>query len=230
VDDEFRIVHDEGGRIEPLVELARLPFTGRGAIRFQVSNALAAVAAAWGCGLNPALVVRGLTTFDTSMVPGRFNVTNLRGVEVVLDYGHNAGAMRALGQALESLGPRRTTMVLGLPGDRRDEDLIATFDATVPFVHRYVLHDLQDRRGRSPRQLPGMLAARVPDGVACATAGDQHEAIQAAWRALRPGERLVVIADVVEEALDTLASLGDAEESDAACDAPVSSREAGAAE
>jgi cyanophycin synthetase len=218
------ITLDEAGQAVPLVALDRLGFTGRGAVRFEVSNALAAVAAGWGCGLNPALVVRALTTFDTSMVPGRFNLLELHGVQVVLDYGHNAAAMRALGQALESLGPRRTTMVLGLPGDRRDADLLATFDETVPFVNRYVIHDLLDRRGRAPCEVPEMLAARVPAETPCTLATAQREAIQQAWTALRPGERLVVIADVVEETLDTLAALGAEGRPDGACQSPVAPR------
>ena len=45
---------------------------------------------------------------------------------MVLDYAHNKAAMAALGEAVASLDKRRTVMVMGLPGDRRDEDLIAS--------------------------------------------------------------------------------------------------------
>src|SRR5205814_1677818 len=81
---------------------------------------LAAVAAAWASGLNPALIVRALSTFttSTSMLPGRFNVSEIGGRQVILDYGHNAAAMRALGEAVVALGRRRTVLVLALPGAR----------------------------------------------------------------------------------------------------------------
>jgi cyanophycin synthetase len=89
-----------------LVEFDRLGFTAGGKIRFQVQNALAATAAAWAAGLNPAIIVRALATFktDTVLVPGRFNVLEIARAQVVLDYGHNPAAMEALGQALEALG------------------------------------------------------------------------------------------------------------------------------
>jgi cyanophycin synthetase len=136
VEDGFIVLATGDERME-LVELERVPFTAQGKISFQVQNALAATPAAWGAGLNPAMIVRALTTFttDASMVPGRFNVFELNGVQVVLDYGHNLAAMQALAAAVEALGPRHTIMALTLPGDRRDEDLIATLEATFPFAN-----------------------------------------------------------------------------------------------
>src|SRR6185369_9540003 len=114
----------------------------------------------WGAGLNPAMIVRALTTFttDLNMVPGRFNVFELGGVQIVLDYGHNLAAMKALAEAVEALGPRHTVMALTLPGDRRDEDLIATLNATFPFANEYVLQDQEDLRGRPPMAVPNLLA------------------------------------------------------------------------
>src|SRR5215217_5864370 len=86
------------------------------------------VAAAWAAGLNPAMIARALTTFaaDEQMVPGRFNTVEIAGVEIILDYGHNTAAVAALGQAVTAMGQRRTVLVAGLPGDRRDADLCAT--------------------------------------------------------------------------------------------------------
>jgi cyanophycin synthetase len=207
-----------------LVELDRLEFTAGGKIRFQVQNALAAAAAAWAAGLNPAMIVRALTTFKTSFdtVPGRFNVMELDGVQVVLDYGHNAGAMEALGEAIEALGERRTMMVIGLPGDRRDEDLIATFEASIPFVDEYVLHDLKnDLRGRGLNEIPLMLQSRLPDGIPSALTTDQHDGVLLAWEKLQPGDRLIVIADEVDEAYKFLSGLTATDREEAACSSPL---------
>ena len=44
---------------------------------------------------------------------------------------------------------RHTTVMLGLPGDRRDEDLLATMQETRSFADEYVLFDLTHRRGAS---------------------------------------------------------------------------------
>src|SRR6185369_10521354 len=101
IEDSFIVLATSDSRVD-LVELDRVGFTSGGKIRFQVQNALAATAAAWAAGLNPAMIVRALTTFktDAATVPGRFNVREIRGVEVILDYGHNAAALKALGEGI----------------------------------------------------------------------------------------------------------------------------------
>lgn len=209
-------------RVE-LVELDRVGFTYGGKIRFQVANALAATAAAWAAGLNPAMIARALTTFrtDSALLPGRFNISDVRGVELILDYGHNEAAMKAFADGIQTLGKRRTIMVIGLPGDRRDHDLLATMDATLPFVDEWVLHDLGDRRGREVDELPKLMATRIPAGKTYTIIDNQHNAVFAAWKLCTPGDRLVVIADVVDETLETLRQLNASVNQDAECDTPM---------
>jgi cyanophycin synthetase len=221
--DQGEIVLATGQECINLVELERVGFTFGGAIRFQVLNALAATAAAWAAGLNPALIARALTTFvsDTSMAPGRFNVSELGGVQLILDYGHNQAAMQALCEAISRLGQRRTVMVLGLPGDRRDSDLCATIDITIPYMDEYVLFDLRDRRGRAENEVPRLLQSRLPEGIACSYAVDQSEAMKQGWRRVRPGDRLMIIVDEVDEGLDLVHNLAQSVSQDAACLAPI---------
>lgn len=194
-----------------LVQLERIPFTLHGRITFQVMNALAATAAAWAGGLNPAMIVRALSTFvtDIGMVPGRFNVMDINGVEVILDYGHNPAAMAALMEAVSGMDRRWTTQVIGLPGDRRNEDLIATIKATIPVVDSYVIYDLQNLRGREPGELPHLLSQHLPKGIKYDCAKDERDAIYSAWNQLRPGDRLIVTSDLVEESIDTLQHLSE---------------------
>ncbi len=212
--EDGAIVTARGSRQEHLVDLDRVPFTAGGAIRFQLENALAATAAAWAAGLNPAMIVRGLATFrtDTEMAPGRFNVLNIHGRQVIVDYGHNLGAMKALADAMPKDGARRTLMVIGLPGDRRDVDLSATFQATLPFVDEYVLHDLKDRRGRAENEVPQLLMRGLPADTPCQIAPSAREGILLAFRRMEAGDRLVVIADEVDEALDVVRALANVRE------------------
>jgi cyanophycin synthetase len=195
-------------RVE-LLEVERVPLTAGGIIRFQVLNVLAATAAAWAAGLNPAMIARALTTFKTDhrMMPGRFNVQELDGVQVILDYGRNAAALKALGEALEVLGKRRTIMAIGLPGDRRDYDLIAAIEATIPFVNEYVLYDFEGLWGRATGEIPRLLHSRLPVHAPCEYAPDRREAILRAWKRARPGDRLIIIPDNVDEAVQTLPTL-----------------------
>ena len=207
-----------------LMELERVPCTAGGRIRFQVQNVLAAAAAGWAAGLNPALLARALATFhaDVATVPARFNVSDVQGVQLVLDYGHNVAAMRALSEAVVALGPRRTVMLLGLPGDRRDEDLRATIEASLACVDEYVLYDQTDRRGRAPGAVPELLQTALPSDRPSVRAPTQEAGIREAWARVGPGDRLIVIADEVDEALAVIQELATATLHDALCLWPIS--------
>jgi cyanophycin synthetase len=221
--EDGAIVLAQGDMRTSLIELERVAFTYGGAVGFQVQNALAATAAAWAAGLNPALIARALTTFqaDEQMAPGRFNRLEIGGIEVILDYGHNPAAMKALAQAIQGLGKRRTVLAIGLPGDRRDDDLIATVTATHDFADAYVAFDLKDLRGRAPRTVPYLICEHVPVERPCIFASNQRQAILRGWQQLGVGDRLVVIVDEVEDAIEQIHSLRKAIEQDAACDKPI---------
>ncbi|MEN9936603.1 MAG: hypothetical protein RLZZ387_3182 [Chloroflexota bacterium] len=218
-----QIVLADGEACVELVELDRVGFTHGGAVGFQVQNALAAAAAAWGAGLNPALIARALTTFTTEahVVPGRFNLMDVEGVQLVIDYGHNQAALAALAQAVAALGNRRTVLAIGLPGDRRDDDLRATIAATHAFADEYVLYDLRGLRGREPGEVPRLLRETLPPERACLVARDQAEALQRAWERVQPGDRLVMIVDEVDEALHLVETFTGQRTEDAACDSPI---------
>jgi cyanophycin synthetase len=222
VDDGMIILATGDHEIE-LVELARVPFTLGGKLSFQVQNALAAIAAAWGAGLNPAMIVRALTTFDTdaTTTPGRFNRFMENGVEVILDYGHNPAALAALGEAIRALDSRYTVLAFTLPGDRRDEDIIESTALTTSFVDAYVVYDSVDLRGRAPDEIPQLICQHLPADLPCQIAKGQPEGILRAWQMVRPGDRLVVIADEVNEALEILQSLPSGSANDLICETPL---------
>ncbi len=222
VEDGAIVMAQGEDRVE-LIDLDQVPFTVSGAIEFQVANALAAVAAAWGAGLNPAMIARGLSTFKTDfqMTPGRFNVVELSGVQVVLDYGHNEGAMKALMTAVKALGDRRTVMIATLPGDRRDEDITATIGATVGYVDAYVLHDSYDRRDREQNEVPKLMCSSLPAGTSCEIVVDQEAALHRAWQQVKAGDRLIVTADIVDETIEMLHSFARSATEDAICEAPL---------
>jgi cyanophycin synthetase len=204
--EDGRIVIATGTRRSPVAELEHVPFTHGGRFGFQVQNALAATAAAWASGLSVGVIAETLRRFDTtsSLVPGRFNMMELFGRELIVDYGHNSGAMHAMGQAVGALELRRTLMVLGLPGDRRNEELVATALAAVPFVDEFVLYDLADLRERAPGEVPRLLASELPHYTPREYATNEKEALLAALKTSRPGDRIILISDIVDQTLETI--------------------------
>lgn len=84
---------------------------------FQVYNALAAVGAALGLGLDPRAIEAGLATL--AQVPGRFeSVPTGRGFAVLVDYAHTPDAVGNVLDAARGLHPSRVLVVFGCGGDR----------------------------------------------------------------------------------------------------------------
>jgi cyanophycin synthetase len=170
------------------------------------------------------LIARALTTFhsDYEMVPGRFNVIEVGDIQIITDYGHNAAAMSALMDAAQAMGKRNTIFVGGFPGDRRDEDLIATIMPTVSVVDRYFLYDLTDRRKRGVGEVPNLLKSHLPKDAMCEIVADEHTAIYKAWKAAQPGDRLVIIVDLVDESIEIINQLIAHTAEDDGCTLPIS--------
>ena len=119
------IVVKHGRREMQLAWTHLLPATFGGRARMNVQNSLAAAAAAFAAGAPLHDIRQGLRTFSTSyyLSPGRLNEVEVNGVQVIVDYCHNAPGMRMLGDFVDRLGdePDAAASELGRPlADRRD--------------------------------------------------------------------------------------------------------------
>jgi cyanophycin synthetase len=192
------------------IALRDIPITRKGTIGFQVENAMAAVAAAWGVGLDWDTVRRGLASFanDADNAPGRFNVMDYRGATVIADYGHNADAMRALVGAIEAMPAKRRSVVISGAGDRRDEDIREQTVILGAAFDDVILFEDACQRGRED----GEVLALLRDGLVGASRTRHIDeirgeflAIDTALAKLQPGDLCLVLVDQVEEALAHLA-------------------------
>ena len=97
------IVIKHGARSMQLAWTHLLPATFGGSAMFNVANSMAAAGAAFAAGIGLHEIRQGLRTFSTSyyLSPGRMNLINVRGTEVIVDYCHNAPAMEVLGQFVD---------------------------------------------------------------------------------------------------------------------------------
>jgi cyanophycin synthetase len=206
------IVATEGGWSERL-PLSDIPLTRHGSIGFQVQNALAAVAAAWACGLSWDTIRLGLATFinDADNAPGRFNVMDFHGATVIADYGHNPDAMRALVAAVDALrlpAHARRSVVISGAGDRRDEDIREQTAILGDAFDEVVLYEDACQRGRADGEVVRLLR----EGLASAQrtrrvleVRGEFAAIDLALSRLEPGDVCLVLVDQVEQALAHLA-------------------------
>ncbi|ALT75991.1 cyanophycin synthetase [Paucibacter sp. KCTC 42545] len=192
------------------IPLREIPITRNGAIGFQVENAMASVAAAWGVGLDWDTVRRGVASFanDADNAPGRFNVMDYRGATVIADYGHNADAMRALVSAVAALPGKRRSVVISGAGDRRDEDIREQTVILGEAFDDVLLFEDACQRGRQDGEVLALLRQGL-EGASRTSHIDEIRgefiAIDKALARLQPGDLCLVLVDQVEEALAHLA-------------------------
>lgn len=95
------VVHDKKGAV---------PFRLALAGRFNVSNALAAIAAARVLGISDEVIAQSLETIQVS---GRMKVIEKDGITVVVDFAHNEMSLRSLYESLKKEYPGQRLVVVG---------------------------------------------------------------------------------------------------------------------
>jgi cyanophycin synthetase len=181
-----------------------IPATLEGRAVHNVQNAMFATAIAFSMGATIEEIRRGLETFDMSFdqAPGRMNVYDGLPFRVIMDYGHNPAAVRAMCELVDRLEVKgRRLCVLAAPGDRRDEDIAEIGrEAAGHFAHYFVRRD-DALRGRKPDEVPAMLrAALLEAGVPVQDIDvipDEQRAVDTALAAARPGDLLLMFSDAL---------------------------------
>jgi cyanophycin synthetase len=172
-----------GPRMMPLLYTHLIPATFGGRARMNVANALAAAAAAWAAGAHLHDIRQGLRTFTTSFfqAPGRLNYVEVNGVRAIIDYCHNVDGMRNLADFVNrlmadgsgGLRTRRAIGVIGMPGDRRDEDMRAYGALAATAFDEVIVREDKNLRGRAP----GETAALVVSGIRADRAASNGHAV-----------------------------------------------------
>lgn len=137
--------------IHRIAKAERVPITLSGQAPFMIANALAASVTAFVQGVKIEQIREALHSFTASaqQTPGRMNLFKLGHYHALVDYAHNPAGYEALGSFVKNWsGP--TIGVIGGPGDRRDEDLMALGSLAATFFNEIIIKEDDDRRGRPP--------------------------------------------------------------------------------
>jgi cyanophycin synthetase len=209
-----QIVLRHGPRTMPVLYTHLVPATFGGRARMNVANALAAAAASWAAGAHLHDIRQGLRTFTTSFfqAPGRLNYLEVAGVRVIIDYCHNVDGMRNLADFARRMSSDgdgttgrsgRTLGVIGMPGDRRDDDMREYGAYAAGAFDEIIIREDRNLRGRAP----GVAATLVGEGVRRARDDgtgrtvrvdkilDELTAARTALRRANPGDLVVMCVD-----------------------------------
>jgi cyanophycin synthetase len=122
---DWLVLMGAGRRPVRLARAADVPVTAAGLARYNVANALAAVAACDALGIPHPQVAAGLRSFalDGAANPGRLNVFERRGVLAIVDFAHNEAGLAGLLDVCRALARGKVRLAFGTAGDRTDEIL-----------------------------------------------------------------------------------------------------------
>jgi len=202
-----QIIFAEGNREEILMPVDAVPLTMGGKITFHVENTLASTAAAW-CLAVPLDIIRSRASTiaaDMGKVPGRFNILDIDGATVIVDYGHNVHSLTAVLEVVEKFPHERRMAVYSTAGDRRDCDMIRQGELLGAAFDRVVLYEDHYRRGRAEGEIMGLFRKGVESASRAKEIIEITGAVKAAEAALnmvQPGELLLLQADKIDETMD----------------------------
>ncbi|HEY5938157.1 MAG TPA: cyanophycin synthetase, partial [Kofleriaceae bacterium] len=190
------------GTHQPLLWTHLIPATLEGRAMHNVQNAMFAATIAFAMGVKIENIRQGLRTFDTTFfqAPGRLNVFDKLPFKVILDYGHNAAAMKAMADLVRRLDVNgRRIAVISAPGDRRDEDIAEIARQAAAAFDHLVLRSDDDPRGRDADAIPNLMARTLREASIPADRfqiiPEESAAIDAALAMGRPGDLLVIFGD-----------------------------------
>ena len=190
-------VRELSGRLVWLLELrgarfeASLPMIGR----YNVLNALGALAAASEAGVSVGPALRRLATFPG--VPGRMQVVQQEPFTVVVDFAHTPPALTKALQAVRPQVSGRLIVVVGAAGER-DPGKRAPLGESAALNADYAVFTEEDSRSENLENILAELAAGArggggTEGKTFTIVPDRREAIRHALALAEPGD-LVLLA------------------------------------
>ncbi len=208
------IVVKHGRREMQLAWTHLLPATFSGRARMNVQNSLAAAAAAFAAGAPLHDIRQGMRTFSTSyyLSPGRLNEVEVNGVNVIVDYCHNAPGMRMLGDFVDRVGESMSSShdlgrpsrigIIATAGDRRDEDMRELGQVAAQHFDVIVVREDVSLRGRERGYVAELVRegvqAAADDGARCKQVEvvlEEIDAVRHAMSRANKGDLLVVCVD-----------------------------------
>jgi cyanophycin synthetase len=187
-----------------------IPATLNGAISYNVKNSLSAIAGAYSLGVELEYIVSALKKFKSDNVhnPGRFNIYDVQGFKVVIDYGHNIEGYREAISSLRNMKHNRLIGVIGVPGDRTETSTVRVGQVCGESFHNIVIKEDKDRRGREP----GEIAKYLMNG--CVIGGidrnnvivelSEEEALKKAMLMAQPEDIIIVFYEDYSGIINTI--------------------------
>ncbi|WP_050608347.1 cyanophycin synthetase [Clostridium niameyense] len=162
--DDF-IYMQQGNIKKSIINVKDIPITLGGKLDYNIENSMAVISALIGMGIDIEYIKEGISTFYSNEYdnPGRFNLYNLEGCSVILDYGHNIEGYKAVFNGVEKIKHKSTIGVIGVPGDRTNSSMMEIGNICGKFFDYIYIKEDRDKRGRKVGEVANLIKNGILD-------------------------------------------------------------------
>jgi cyanophycin synthetase len=204
------ITAEENGQHQEIIPVSDIPITMQGKIECNVENCLAAAAALYALKIPPEMIAEGFKTFENNA--GRFNIFELNGLRIMMDYGHNPAGYKQALKTCRSLASGRLIGVIGMPGDRPNDAMRDVGKQCAGAFNRIIIKEDQDLRGRAPGEVAEIFRKAIEEtGFPSADVTiieNERDALKSAVENATPGDFIAIFYENYSTIKDYLESIG----------------------
>jgi len=183
-------VSDRGARFTCLTPWGQAEIRLRLLGRFNVSNALAAIASGGALGLDLALIADVMSRFDT--VPGRLErITNPLGLRVYVDYAHTPDALESVLKTLREVARGQLIVVFGCGGNR-DQDKRAIMGSIASRLADASILTSDNPRREEPMAIIRQIEGGMAEGAVYEIEESREKAIVRALELAQAGDMILI--------------------------------------
>ncbi|MBC5774869.1 cyanophycin synthetase [Pontibacter sp. KCTC 32443] len=186
--------------------VADVPLTFGGRAKFNIENILAATLAGYISHFEIEEIKTSLRTFipSPSKTPGRMNLFKFPHFEVLVDYAHNVGGMKAIGEFVDSLEATHKVGIIAGVGDRRTEDFYELGVVAGNIFHEVIVRLDNDLRGRTAEEIIEPLMRGIEDaspGKPVKLIPEEMRAIAYALEHAQPDSFVAIFTEDISESV-----------------------------
>lgn len=217
LDDDFIVVYNRGKEYK-ICNYKYMPITLEGNLKYNVYNALAACGALVGARIDYIMIAKGFLEFkcDEKFNSGRFNIYEIEGREIILDYGHNISGYEAVINSLKNMNKKNVIGVIGVPGDRTDENIYTIAKLSSSYFSKLYIKEDIDKRSRQEGEVANLLLKGVSENEDSISEVkvilDEFEAVEEAFYNSNAGDTIIVFYEEfnrIKELINKLSNQSD---------------------
>lgn len=162
IDENWVMVFNRG-KYYKIIDINKIPITLNGKLEFNIENILAACSVLVALEVDYCMISNGLESYELNSMQniGRFNIYNVNGINVVLDYGHNIEGYKAALSSVNRINKGKLYGIIGIPGDRSDDMAIQIGKLSSELLDYLIIKEDKYKRGRDE----GVVANLILEGV-----------------------------------------------------------------